>query len=66
MIIRKHNRVIYCVEFTSQQFEHLQLLMETGKGSHINELTLQADHGSALAEDAHETFKDLRESMAEL
>ena len=63
MIIRKTTKVIYNLELTEQQAKDLIKLLETGDGGHVNELSVQASHGTEVANSVRETCNNLLETL---
>ena len=59
MIITKRHDVFYSIEMTSKQAHDLHLFLETGRGSHCNELTVSELHGKETADSVHETIVNL-------
>ena len=53
-------RKTYRIEMTETQANDLLTLLLTNNGGHINELSVQADHGKECADSVHETLKHLR------
>lgn len=59
----KTKTVTYKVAMTEQQAKNLCLLLETGVGGHINELTIEANYGQEVADDVRETCGDLLHAL---
>ena len=63
MIITTRKDVFYMIEITAQQAHNLQLFLEATDDGHVNELAVQAKHGSLAADEVYETLNDLREAL---
>ena len=63
MMIRKRTEVFLQIELTEAQATNLLRLLDTGKTGHVNELSIQAQYGDAVAEEVNETIRDLREAL---
>lgn len=63
MIITSRKEVFYKIEMTAQQAHDIQILLETGRGGHVNELSIGDLHDSHIATEVHETIKALRETL---
>jgi len=59
MMITKERTTTYKVSMTEAQAVNLVILLRTGKDAHINELSVQAEYGSEVANDVRETCCDL-------
>ena len=59
MFITSRKEVFYKVELTASQANSLQLLLDTGKDGHVNELSIQASYGQTISDEVRETCKDL-------
>lgn len=63
MIITSRKEVFYKIEMTAQQAHELQLFLETGRDGHVNEMAVQALHGSQVADEVRVTLNALREAL---
>ena len=63
MIVTSRKEVFYKIEMTAQQAADLQLLLETSRDGHVNELRVQENHGTKVADDVHETVKAMLEAL---
>lgn len=60
MIMTKRTETIYRIEMTETQACNLLVFLTTTNDGHINELTVQSEHGTKVADEVHETLSDLR------
>jgi len=63
MILTKRTEVFVKIEMTEAQAKNLLILLSTKKGGHVNELSIQAEHGTEIADDVRETIDDLIHSL---
>lgn len=63
MIITTKIRKSYTIEMTETQARNLFVLLTTTNDGHVNELTVQAELGSKVADEVHETLDDLRQVL---
>ena len=65
MIITSRTEKFYKIEMTAEQAHYLQVLLETGRGKHVNEMHVQEEHGSEVADGVRETVTDMLDALEE-
>jgi len=65
MIITSKIEKHYKIEMTDSQANDLQIFLSVNADGHVNELSVQAEHGAEVADSVHETLNALREALAE-
>ena len=63
MFITSREEKFYKIEMTAQQAHDLLTFLLCNNDGHVNELAVQAQHGTKIADAVHETLKDLRTAL---